>query len=161
MGPRRPARQRPLQLPQQRDRLLQELRRQLGHGCAPPPPPPLLLLLLLQSAGGHAPARRPHAAWPGTCACTCSHQPRPALISLPAPDLHPPAPADYGRFFLSWYSGLLIQHADRVLGVARAVLSQRCRPRAMREARELSDGGMLYVFEPAVKLGIKLAGVHW
>ena len=31
----------------------------------------------------------------------------------------------------------------------------------MREARELSDGGMLYVFEPAVQLGIKLAGVHW
>lgn len=31
----------------------------------------------------------------------------------------------------------------------------------MREARELSDGGMLYVFEPAVQLSIKLAGVHW
>lgn len=31
----------------------------------------------------------------------------------------------------------------------------------MREARELSDGGMLYVFGPAVQLGIKLAGVHW
>lgn len=69
--------------------------------------------------------------------------------------------SDYGRFFLSWYSGLLIRHADCVLGGAKAVLSQRCRPRAMREARELSDGGMLYVFEPAVQLSIKLAGVHW
>ena len=73
----------------------------------------------------------------------------------------PRLPPDYGRFFLAWYSGLLIQHADRVLGAARAVLSARCRPRTMREARELSDGGMLYVFEPAVQLGIKLAGVHW
>jgi beta-amylase len=70
-------------------------------------------------------------------------------------------PAEYGRFFLSWYSGLLIQHADLLLGAARQVLSARCRPRAMREARELSDGGMLYVFGPAVQLGIKLAGVHW
>ncbi len=116
--------------------------------------------------------------------------------------------AEYGRFFLGWYSGLLIQHADRLLGAARQVrsaacyqfsfaatgraeglacmvmhctgirfltslcipcaaaclpqvLSARCRPRTMREARELSDGGMLYVFEPAVQLGIKLAGVHW
>ncbi|KAI7836743.1 hypothetical protein COHA_009381 [Chlorella ohadii] len=68
---------------------------------------------------------------------------------------------EYGRFFLGWYSGLLIQHADRLLGAARQVLSARCRPRTMREARELSDGGMLYVFEPAVQLGIKLAGVHW
>ena len=129
------------------------------------------------------------------------------------------AAAEYGRFFLDWYSGLLIQHADRLLGAARQVrsaagmpagllcccccagrqagrgpcmcslrcnwtwfsyravmvhassclptcpllqvLSARCRPRTMREARELSDGGMLYVFEPAVQLGIKLAGVHW
>ena len=71
------------------------------------------------------------------------------------------AAAEYGSFFLSWYSGLLIQHADLLLGATKQVLSQRCRPRAMREARELSDGGMLYVFEPAVQLGIKLAGVHW
>jgi len=83
-----------------------------------------------------------------------------STFSLPlcAPPCHP---AEYGRFFLSWYSGLLIQHADRVLGAAKQVLSARCRPRAMREARELSDGGMLYVFEPAVQLSIKLAGVHW
>lgn len=79
----------------------------------------------------------------------------------PPRPLPTPANADYGRFFLSWYSGLLIQHADQLLGAAKAVLSQRCRPRAMREARELSDGGMLYVFEPAVQLSIKLAGVHW
>jgi beta-amylase len=80
--------------------------------------------------------------------------------SCPLCPSFPPA-AEYGSFFLSWYSGLLIQHADLLLGATKQVLSQRCRPRAIREARELSDGGMLYVFEPAVQLGIKLAGVHW
>lgn len=132
----------------------------------------------------------------------------PQCLTLGSP-LLPPHVAEYGRFFLNWYSGLLNQHADRLLGAARQVrravgmpaellcccacrraralyvaaagvkfelgfngacltsclplqvLSARCRPRTMREARELSDGGMLYVFEPSVQLGIKLAGVHW
>ena len=26
--------------------------------------------------------------------------------------------SEYGRFFLSWYSGLLLKHADRLLGAA-------------------------------------------
>ena len=93
---------------------------------------------------------------------SCCHSPPPLTTRLPAcPHPPPHAHTEYGRVVLSWYSGLLIQHADRLLGAAKAVVSQRCRPRAIREARELSDGGMLYVFEPAVQLSIKLAGVHW
>lgn len=68
---------------------------------------------------------------------------------------------EYGDFFLRWYSEQLTAHADRVLGAARKIIRERCRPRVIKEARELSDGGTLYVFEPAVKLGVKLAGVHW
>ena len=69
--------------------------------------------------------------------------------------------SEYGRFFLGWYSGLLTAHGNRVLAAARDVVTQRCRPRAIHEARELADGGVLYVFRPAVQLGVKLAGVHW
>lgn len=36
--------------------------------------------------------------------------------------------SDYGRFFLSWYSDMLQQHADRILAGAAAVLNQRGRP---------------------------------
>jgi len=69
--------------------------------------------------------------------------------------------SEYGKFFLSWYSGELIQHADRILSQARGVLSQPGRPRDITNVKEASDGGSLYVFEPAAKLSIKLAGVHW
>jgi beta-amylase len=68
---------------------------------------------------------------------------------------------EYGRFFLKWYSEELIQHADRILGRAREVLSQPGRPRDVTMVQEALDGGSLYVFEPAAKLSIKLAGVHW
>ena len=69
--------------------------------------------------------------------------------------------SEYGRFFLKWYSAELIQHADRILSRARGVLSQPGRPRDIVNVKEASDGGSLYVFEPAAKLSIKLAGVHW
>ncbi len=46
--------------------------------------------------------------------------------------------AEYGRFFLSWYSGLLTRHADRVLTAAKEVLTKRCRPRRVQERREVS-----------------------
>jgi beta-amylase len=69
--------------------------------------------------------------------------------------------SEYGKFFLTWYSDELIQHADRILGASRTVLSQHGRPRDITSVREASDGGSLYVFEPAAKLSIKLAGVHW
>lgn len=68
---------------------------------------------------------------------------------------------EYGRFFLKWYSEELIQHADRILGRARGILSQPGRPRDVTMVQEAPDGGSLYVFEPAAKLSIKLAGVHW
>lgn len=68
---------------------------------------------------------------------------------------------EYGRFFLKWYSEELIRHADTILGRAREVLSQPGRPRDVTMVREAPDGGSLYVFEPAAKLSIKLAGVHW
>ena len=68
---------------------------------------------------------------------------------------------EYGKFFLTWYSGELIRHADGILGRAREILSQPGRPRDVTTVRESVDGGSLYVFEPAAKLSVKLAGVHW
>jgi beta-amylase len=68
---------------------------------------------------------------------------------------------EYGRFFLEWYSGELVRHADRLLGEARRVLTARGRPRAIASAQELADGGMVFQFGPAIGLGAKLAGVHW
>lgn len=67
----------------------------------------------------------------------------------------------YGVFFLNWYSTLLVNHADKVLNAARRVLSEKGRPRIAREVLDTSDGGSLFVFDPAVRLSIKLAGVHW
>lgn len=67
----------------------------------------------------------------------------------------------YGAFFLSWYSNQLVMHAHSILGAANEVLARRGRPRVARDVRETSDGGRLYAFEPAAKLSIKLAGVHW
>lgn len=69
--------------------------------------------------------------------------------------------SDYGHFFLSWYSSQLLMHADRLLGAARTVVSSRGRPRSVKEIRETTDGGKLFVFDAAVRLSVKLAGVHW
>ncbi|KAG6522349.1 beta-amylase 3, chloroplastic-like [Zingiber officinale] len=46
--------------------------------------------------------------------------------------------SDYGRFFLEWYSGQLLEHGDRVLAAAEAVF--------------LGTG---------TKLSAKVAGIHW
>ena len=43
----------------------------------------------------------------------------------------------YGDFFLSWYSGLLIKHTERVLSAARRVLNKRGRPRMFRAVKEV------------------------
>ncbi|KAF5827053.1 beta-amylase [Dunaliella salina] len=67
----------------------------------------------------------------------------------------------YGHFFLSWYSGNLIRHTERILTAAHAVLNKRGRPRSLRVIKEATDGHMVYEFQPACHLGIKLAGVHW
>ena len=31
----------------------------------------------------------------------------------------------YGRFFLSWYSDMLLRHCDRIMGSAAAVVNKR------------------------------------
>lgn len=67
----------------------------------------------------------------------------------------------YGHFFLSWYSGLITKHADRILGAAAQVLNKHGRPRVFKSFKEGADGHLTYEFQPACKLGIKLAGVHW
>ncbi|KAH0452042.1 hypothetical protein IEQ34_019341 [Dendrobium chrysotoxum] len=45
---------------------------------------------------------------------------------------------DYGQFFLSWYSGLLLDHGERVLSAATAVFTGT-----------------------GVKISVKVAGIHW
>ena len=47
---------------------------------------------------------------------------------------------EYGQFFLSWYSGELVEHGDRMLQCARAVFGAS---------------------EDGVQLALKCAGVHW
>jgi len=69
--------------------------------------------------------------------------------------------APYGHFFLSWYSGLLVKHAERILTAAQQVLNRHGRPRVFRALKEATDGHIVYEFQPACKLGMKLAGVHW
>lgn len=69
---------------------------------------------------------------------------------------------EYGDFFLGWYSGLLAQHADRVLGAAAAALHGDGRPRRCNGVKQgRGSDAQLYQFEPACHLGVKLAGVHW
>lgn len=46
--------------------------------------------------------------------------------------------SDYGRFFLEWYSGQLLEHGDRVLAAAEAVFR-----------------------DTGTKLSAKVAGIHW
>jgi len=90
----------------------------------------------------------------------------------------------YGRFFLGWYSGELIAHADRVLGAVRAAVSAvapvadatvpaggAVPPAAPLPPASfaLPGGGFSGAAPrpwsvdcpPAVHLGAKLAGVHW
>jgi hypothetical protein len=43
----------------------------------------------------------------------------------------------YGHFFLSWYSGMLVNHADRVLAAAADVLNKHGRPRIFAACREV------------------------
>ncbi|XP_020599473.1 beta-amylase 1, chloroplastic [Phalaenopsis equestris] len=45
---------------------------------------------------------------------------------------------EYGEFFLSWYSGLLLDHGERVLSTAAAVFA-----------------------DTGAKISVKIAGIHW
>jgi len=67
----------------------------------------------------------------------------------------------YGDFFLSWYSGLLIKHADRMLATANAAITRPGMKRVRSGTRMTEDGHKLVEFDPATCLGAKLAGVHW
>lgn len=48
----------------------------------------------------------------------------------------------YGHFFLSWYSGLLVRHAERILTVAQEVLNKHGRPRIFRALKEVRGGAV-------------------
>jgi len=72
----------------------------------------------------------------------------------------------YGDFFLRWYSGVLLDHCDRMLHAARDVFGRRNFPMEVSGVREAEagpsgDGVVLYEFAPACHLGVKLPGVHW
>lgn len=45
----------------------------------------------------------------------------------------------YGHFFLSWYSGLLVRHAERILTAAQQVLNKHGRPRIFRTLKEVGE----------------------
>ena len=49
--------------------------------------------------------------------------------------------SEYGHFFLSWYSGLLVKHANRVLGAAAEVLNKPGRPRLIKSFTEVRERG--------------------
>lgn len=40
--------------------------------------------------------------------------------------------SEYGHFFLSWYSGLLINHVDKMVAMGSRVLAEPRRPRTVR-----------------------------
>jgi len=67
----------------------------------------------------------------------------------------------YGHFFLSWYSGMLLRHADQVLTAVDSVLHKCDRPKIFSAQHRLSQCHSIFEFQPACKLGVKLAGVHW
>lgn len=69
---------------------------------------------------------------------------------------------EYGDFFLRWYSESLVDHADRVLSSVTGVVAQHCgwnRGVAIEWPGE--DGTKVRRPIEDVKVGIKLAGVHW
>lgn len=69
--------------------------------------------------------------------------------------------SEYGHFFLSWYSEMLIKHAESVLTAVSDVLGRAGERRASKSIQQPFEGCWMYEFEPACHLGMKLAGVHW
>lgn len=67
---------------------------------------------------------------------------------------------EYGDFFLQWYSNLLIDHGDRVLSCVSEVVREQCPPQMTVELL-LGDGTKSIRTLDEVKMGIKIAGVHW
>ncbi|KAL0051241.1 hypothetical protein WJX82_004216 [Trebouxia sp. C0006] len=68
---------------------------------------------------------------------------------------------EYGNFFLSWYSNMLLQHADRILAAASEALNKPGRAKRAAKVLKGKNDEVTYVFEPGCHLGAKLAGVHW
>ncbi|DBA76677.1 hypothetical protein WJX79_002814 [Trebouxia sp. C0005] len=68
---------------------------------------------------------------------------------------------EYGNFFLSWYSNLLLQHADRILAAASEALNKPGRAKRAAKVLKGKNDEVTYCFEPGCHLGAKLAGVHW
>jgi beta-amylase len=69
----------------------------------------------------------------------------------------------YGQFFLSWYSDRLVQHVHAMLQTAQQVLAEPGRPRLI-SSETCSQNCLTHLeltFRSPVRLGIKLAGVHW
>ncbi len=52
----------------------------------------------------------------------------------------------YGHFFLSWYAGALLAHADRVLQAAAGALNRRGRPRKALAVKEVRRQGFAQGF---------------
>lgn len=69
--------------------------------------------------------------------------------------------SDYGQFFLTWYSDLLVQHAEKVLEAISQVVYRPGLHKSTASVSEPYPGSWKYEFEPACHLGVKLAGVHW
>jgi beta-amylase len=64
----------------------------------------------------------------------------------------------YGRFFLGFYSGALIDHGSRVLAAARDAAGKAV---PIAPANLASPSPSSSSSRPALHLGAKLAGVHW
>lgn len=62
---------------------------------------------------------------------------------------------DYGHFFLSWYSGLLLQHADRVLAAASEALSRPGRAKRVTKVLKVS---FLACCQKQIELGNIICG---
>mmetsp|Transcript_7007 Transcript_7007/g.17898 ORF Transcript_7007/g.17898 Transcript_7007/m.17898 type:complete len:585 (-) Transcript_7007:109-1863(-) len=67
---------------------------------------------------------------------------------------------EYGKFFLNWYSSLLVEHGDRVLTSIEEVMREKCPAPSAIRCRHKDGVVSLKVLEE-VKMGVKLAGVHW
>ncbi|QDZ21837.1 beta-amylase [Chloropicon primus] len=69
---------------------------------------------------------------------------------------------EYGNFFLEWYSDSLIDHGDRVLtSVSEVVRSHNSWSQQMAVQFLREDGAKMVRAIDEVKVGIKIAGVHW
>lgn len=71
----------------------------------------------------------------------------------------------YGHFFLAWYSGLLANHAQRILTRASEILNSAGRPRVfkgLKEVRQLVPGVRLTVeSDGSTSAGMRVTPAYW